>query len=154
MFAFSDLRRSLPAKVLLGLLLLGLIFVATYATVRFLNIRSSVAEREAKHALLLAVPMRFALEDLVERHPEITTQTAKLQRLVELMARTEGLKSAFVMDATGSRFLASSGNPALLTGAGGELLRRALSLGRTLTEPSPDGATLLVAVPLRLPPEG
>ncbi|PKN08777.1 MAG: hypothetical protein CVU73_05940 [Deltaproteobacteria bacterium HGW-Deltaproteobacteria-8] len=154
MFAFSYLRRSLPAKALLGLLLLGLIFVATYATVRFLNIRSSIVEREANHALLLVEPMRFALENLAERHPEITTQTAKLQRLVELIARTEGLKSMAVMDASGRGALGASGDLSFLSGADGDLLRRVQSLSQPLTEPALDGATLLVAMPLRLPPKG
>jgi len=154
MTAFSDFRRSLTAKVILGLVLLGLLSVATYVTARFLNIRSSVAEREAKHALLQVEPMRFAVEGLAERHPEITSQTAKLQHLVALMAKTEGLQAVAVMDASGRRVLAASGDFPFLSGAGGGLLQRAKSQGRALAEPAPDGASLLLAVPLTRTSEG
>ncbi len=154
MFAVPDLRRSLTAKVLLGLLLLGLLFVAVYVTARFLNIRSSVIERESARALLLAEPMHFALENLGESHPEITTETDRLQRLVGYLARTKGLKSVAVMDASGRRFLAASGDPELLRGAGGDLPQRSQSLDRPLAEASADGQALLVAVPLRRGPVG
>jgi PAS domain S-box-containing protein len=151
MFAFADLRRSLTAKVLLGLLALGLVFVAVYASARLLSIRNSVIERESARALLLAEPMHFALENLAENNPEITTQTDRLQRLVEYMSRTKGLTSLAVMDASGRRALAASGNPALLLGAGDDLPQRAQSIGTPLVETSADGQSLLVAVPLRRP---
>ncbi|MHC1699778.1 MAG: PAS domain S-box protein [Humidesulfovibrio sp.] len=152
MFAVRDLRRSLTAKVLLGLLLLGLVFVTAYAAVRFANSRASVVGQEGGRARLLAEPMRFALENLAWRHPEITTETDRLQRLVRDLAKTEGLKSVAVLDASGSRALAASGDPEGLRGAGGDLPQRARDLGRTLTEAAPDGRSLFLAVPLRRPP--
>ncbi|OGR36315.1 MAG: hypothetical protein A2051_01915 [Desulfovibrionales bacterium GWA2_65_9] len=154
MFAVSDLRRSLTAKVLLGLLLLGLLFVAVYVTARFLNIRSSVIERESTRALLLTEPMHFALENLAENHPEITTEADRLQRLVGYLARTKGLLSVAVMDASGRRVLAASGDTELLRGVGGDLPQRSQGIDRPLAEAAADGQALLVAVPLRRVPVG
>jgi len=152
--SFSSPRRSLAAKVLLGLLLMGLSVVAIFVGGRFLNIRASVVERESSHALLLAEPMRFALENLAERHPEITTQTGRLQRLVENLGRTKGLVAVAVTDPSGRRFLAASGEPSTLHGIGGDLPQRTLSINLPLTEPTPDGKSLLVAMPLHRPPVG
>ncbi|MDP3428218.1 MAG: hypothetical protein Q8S17_12680, partial [Humidesulfovibrio sp.] len=154
MFASADLRRSLTAKVLLGLMLLGLCVVAIYSGVRLLNIKSSITEREGARAQLLAEPMRFALESLAERHPEITTQTERLQRLLEHMAKTTGLTSMAVMDASGRRALAATGNPKLLRGAGADLPQRTLSLNRPIAEGAPEGEALLIAMPLHRPAAG
>ena len=154
MFASADLRRSLTAKVLLGLMLLGLCVVAIYTGVRHLNIEKTITEREGPRVLLLAEPMRFSLEGLAERHPEITTQTERLQRLVEHIAKTTGITSVAVMDAAGRRTLAAYGNPELLRGAGGDLAQRTLSMNQPLTEATPGGRALLVAMPLHRPPVG
>ncbi|MBU1042701.1 MAG: PAS domain S-box protein [Proteobacteria bacterium] len=154
MFTRADLRRSLTAKVLLGLMLLGLCVVAIYTGVRLLDIEKAVTEREGPRSLLLAEPMRFALEGLAERHPEITTQTERLQRLVEHMAKTRGITSVAVMDASGRRALAASGNPELLRGVGGDLPQRTLSMNQPLAEGTPRGRALLVAIPLHRQPVG
>ena len=152
MFAFTDLRRSLTAKVLLGLLLLGALCVAVYAT-RFLSILPSVLEREGSRARILTEPMRFALENLAESHPEITTRPERLQSLVEHLAKSEGIQAVAVMDAAGRRILAASGDAEHLRGKDGDLPLRAQVLGSTLIEATPDGRHLLAAVPLHRTPK-
>ncbi|MBU1229027.1 MAG: PAS domain S-box protein [Proteobacteria bacterium] len=154
MRTFADVQRSLTAKVLLGLLGLGVLCIAVYVSARFQGIRASVIEREGARALLLAEPMRFALENLAEHHPEITKETERLQRLTFYLAQTGGVQAVAVLDASGRRALAATDDPAPLYGAGGDLPQRAQSLGRALAEPSRNGKALLVAVPLRQPPKG
>ena len=154
MFTLADQRRSLSAKVALGLLALALVFSAIYVGGRFLKIRNSVIKRESRHALLLAEPIRFALENLAARHPDLTTQTGRLQLLVDYMARTKGLMSVAVLDATGQSVLAASGDPRVLHDLARDLPQRARSQGLALSEPAADSLSLLVAEPLRRPSAG